>query len=204
MTEILVSMLVVTALVGLYIWRSGAAQVQNLESRLSRVPGFTASHLHVGVDGKSAVGIDDRKRIFCFITCDAGRTVHRLIPYDSIIAAEVYEDGSVVSSASRSSQILGAAAGGLAFGVVGALAGAVTGKRRETPTVSRIDLRVMVNDMATPTHSVSFLAIDVPRSGAVYSAASERARTWQARFETALRVAETRHAPAQQTEQSLK
>lgn len=202
MTEILLAMLVVTVLVGVYIWRSGTAQAQSIQSRLAKVPGFNASHQYVGVDGKSAVGIDDRKQVFCFITCDAGRTVHRLIPYASVISTEVHEDGSVVSSASRSSQILGAAAGGLAFGVVGAIAGAVTGKRTETPTVSRIDLRVMVNDMAKPTHSVNFLSFDVPRSGPIYSAASEQARTWQARFEAALRIAEAKPETAQQTEHS--
>ncbi|WP_152906916.1 MULTISPECIES: hypothetical protein [Stenotrophomonas] len=197
MIETIVVMLVATALVSAYVWKSGSNQVQSLQSRFSKVPGFTASHLHVSADGKSAVGVDEARKIFCFLKCNAGRTVHRLVPYASVISADIYEDGSVISSASRSSQALGAAVGGLAFGVVGAIAGAVTGKRRETPTVNRIDLRVVVDDMATPTHDVSFLCLDVPRSGALYSAVSENARLWQARFDVAMRVAEAKASPEQ-------
>lgn len=188
MIETVVVMLIATALVSGYIWRSGSDQAQSLHSRFSKVPGFTPSHLHVGVDNKTAVGIDEARKIFCFLKYDAGRTVHRLVPYASIISADIYEDGSVISSTSRTSQVLGATVGGLAFGVVGAIAGAVTGKRRETPTVSRIDLRVVVADMATPTHDVSFLCVDVQRSGALYSSASEHARAWQARFDVALKI----------------
>lgn len=186
----IVVMLIAIASVSAYIWRSGSDQAESLQSRFSKVPGFTVSHTHVGVDGKTAVGVDEGRRLFCFLTCNAGRTVHRLVPYASIISVEIYEDGSVISSTSRTSQVLGAAVGGVVFGAVGAIAGAVTGKRRETATVSQIDLRVVVADMAAPIHDVSFLCGDVPRSGALYSAVSQHARTWQARFDVALKLSD--------------
>jgi len=103
------------------------------------------------------------------------------------MSADVEEDGTVVSSASRGSQLAGAAVGGVLLGGIGAVVGAMTGSRKETRKVQRVVLKVAVEDVVNPMLSVTFQSVPDSSDGVIYKVAIQQCKEWQARLEAVMR-----------------
>jgi len=171
---------------------------QAVTKYIETIPDFAAQFVCVASDNTTALAIDDSAKRLCLVVRQGAQLLHRVIPYGELIASEVHEDGHVVSTASRSSQVAGAVVGGVLLGGVGAAVGALSGKRKETGRVSRVELRLMVESMALPTHTVAFQSIETERNGVVHAQASRLARDWQSRMESVIRQAERDPAKVQQ------
>lgn len=173
--------------------------IDSFRQSLDRVEGFSVSYLQQSVDGSGGIAIDTSRAKVCLLRRFNDGYTHRVIDFEKVISASVHEDGETISSAVRSSQIGGAIVGGVLLGGVGAAIGGLSGKRRETSCVSRIELRVVIEDMQLPTHNVIFQATPVPRESPLYRATAERAREWQGRMETVIRQAERKTAEREST-----
>ena len=103
-------------------------------------------------------------------------TIHKVssreIPFDSILGAEIYEDGSVVMSGG-----LGiAAVGGALFGSTGAVVGAITGKKKVSNNCEKLQVLVKVNDLSNPIQYIDIIAIKTSKNSNTYANAMEMAQ----------------------------
>lgn len=79
--------------------------------------------------------------------------------FRDLMKSELVDDGSTVTSTSRSSQLAGALVGGLLFGGVGAVVGGLTGKKNNARTIKDLALHIVVNDRAKPLFVIDVLAL---------------------------------------------
>lgn len=155
-----------------------------LEAVIDSQEGFTATHKHIGADYLTGIAIDDSRRKVCLLRAPASV---RIYSFDDILSCEVFEDGESLTKTVRSSQALGAVVGSLAFGGVGAIVGGLSGSKKTVDKVSRIDLRVVVNDMQAPIHDVSFLNAETKKGGEVHKLVSQQARFWAGLFDVIIK-----------------
>ncbi|OBU50141.1 hypothetical protein [Stenotrophomonas maltophilia] len=177
----------VIAVAGIWMWAAENRSKKTLEAHVLALEEFAAQHLFVGADGLSALAIDDGRKLLCFAVSIGHAVSHRLIPYSAVMSADVEEDGTVVSSASRGSQLAGAAVGGVLLGGVGAVVGAMTGSRKETRTVQRVVLKIGIEDVVSPLLSVTFQSLPGPSDGVIHKVAIQQCKEWQARLEAVMR-----------------
>jgi len=176
-----------------------ANRQKEMGASIAAVPGFTATYQYRGADGANGIAIDEPNEKVCLVSHSiVGSVTNRVVPYRDIISSELFEDGKTITRTVRSSQIGGALVGGLLLGGVGAVIGGLSGKRVETGKVRRIDLRLVINDPARPTHDVCFLAVETNRNGYLHKLTSELARQWQARFDVIIKRAEREDAASGQ------
>lgn len=154
-------------------------------------PDFKASQSFFSEDGETAIALDDGRRLVCLASRGRGEQVlARTIPYSDILRCEIHEDGTAITKTSRTSQVGGALIGQAVAGPVGALIGGLSGKRVEANEVNRVELRLVVNDVSSPTFSVTFLDRKVKRKSIVYRLAANQARHWYALIEVIIRQAD--------------
>lgn len=149
-----------------------------LGAALETVDDFNATQKYLGNDGKTGIAIDTERNKACLITSIGSNAYPIVISYRDIISSEIFEDGSTVTSTSRSSQIGGALIGGIALGGVGALIGGLSGKTKSTQKPKRIDLRITVDRTEYPVHDVNFMDIETSRDGVIYTSSMSIARHW--------------------------
>lgn len=83
---------------------------------------------------------------------------------DNINGYEVIENGSAVTSGGLGR----AAVGALAFGGVGAIVGAVTGKKQSTSFVDSMEIKITMNDIENPVAYINLINTKVKRSSLIY------------------------------------
>lgn len=188
-----------------------------LKTTVRSVSDFTPDHEFVGVDGNSSIAVDSTRGRVCLVDQGSGAAGSlgaslialsgpghstagmshgktRVVTYRDLLAVEICEDGEAVTKTVRSSQIGGALVGGIALGGVGLLLGGLTGKRITKQNVKRIDLRLIVNDVSAPTHSVNFLNNETKQGSFLYKQAIEKARHWHALVEVLIKRADSEDA----------
>lgn len=98
--------------------------------------------------------LNDRSRLIEGFDSDCrGGEQARRAPRDLI------DDGSSVTSNSRTSQLAGAIVGGVLFGGVGAIVGGLTGKKNNARMIKELALHIVVNDRAKPLFVIDVLAL---------------------------------------------
>jgi hypothetical protein len=170
-----VLLLIVVALV----WKGTLNTVKELETAdqaLTRIPSFSLTQRLIGADARNGVAIDEKANAICLFSVGS-RLTYRLVPGDRVLSAEIFEDGVSVTKTSRTSQIGGAIIGGLAFGGLGAVVGSLSGKTVTSARVSRIELRLTVDD-PQPLHDIVLMNVDAEKDGSHYRAAMQDARQW--------------------------
>ena len=139
--------IVVAVLIGIAKIMATNKKNKSMENELVAIDNFNPTHKIIGTDGTTGLAIDvDRKEI-CLIKNSLGKTTSDIKSYRDIISAELFEDGNTVTRSSRSSQIGGMAIGGLALGGLGAIIGGLSGKKKTTNKVNRIDLIITINSI---------------------------------------------------------
>lgn len=175
---------------GIAVFVTTSNRRKEIDGVISQIPGFTASAQYVGADGGSGIALDEERSLVCLLSrSDVGIT-HRLVGYRDILSAELFEDGHTVVKTARANQVGGVLVGGLLLGGAGAVIGGLSGKKVETGSVNRIELRLVVNDSAAPTHDVVFLAATSKRDSVLYKSAADDARKWQARVDVLIKAAD--------------
>lgn len=165
-----------------------------LKGLISAQADFRVTHALVGADLRTGIAIDDGGRKVCLAALPDTARVYR---FEDVLSCELFEDGRSISKAVRSSQALGAIIGGLALGGVGVVAGGLSGARKTVDTVTRIDLRLVVNDLQSPMHDVRLLDAEAKRGGFVHRSVSDKARFWAGLFEVIIEGSRGAAAQAQ-------
>lgn len=188
------TMVIIFVVVIVVIGVGSAIQTSNKQNEIgtaiSQIPGFTASYQHLGANGDNGIAIDEERAKVCLFRRESGVLTHRAVDYRDILSSELFEDGHTVVKTVRSSQVGGALIGGILLGGVGAVIGGLSGKKVESGKIKRIDLRLVVNDAANPTHEICFLAVESKRDGFLYKTSSELARQWQGRLDVLIKRAD--------------
>lgn len=118
------------------------------------------------------VAIDRAGRRLCLID----GADKRVVPFSDLIAVELCIDGDTVTKTARGGQLVGMAAGALLAGGVGAIVGGLSGSKKSKRKVTDVTLKLLVNDIARPSHAVHFIPGQVPQF--VADAAIKEAAEW--------------------------
>lgn len=188
--ELIIVCAVAIVILWFYTSREQGKQVSKMERALKTVPGVWFKHKLIGADAQTAIAIDESRQLICLFHRRGEAVQRRLLPFSSIATSEVFEDGHTISSTSRASQLAGVAVGGVLLGGVGAIVGGLSGKSKSVEKVSRIELRLTVDDMSSPLHTVVLLNVESARDAFLYKASSGLAREWQSRMEIAMKRVE--------------
>lgn len=173
---------------------------QEMESKLKSLRDFNSTQKVIGCDGNSGLAVDEKRKKICLITNNGASVSQRVVYYKDIFSVELFEDGTSVTKTVRSSQIGGAAVGGLLFGGVGALVGGLCGKTETSEKIKRIDLRLIVNDTNAPLHDVTFMNVEGKKDGIIYTQAIQVARRWHGIVEVLIKRADSEDRSFQTSE----
>lgn len=154
------------------------AHEDDLGARLRAMPDFSPTQMVMGCDAQSGLAVDEGRHKVCLITRTAAGYAPRVLPASDLLSAELFEDGNSVTRTMRMSQISGAVAGHALYGDVGAIIGGLSGKTKTSGTITRVDLRLVVNDTASPVHDVAFMEKEDEKDGSAHRQAMGQARHW--------------------------
>lgn len=87
----------------------------------------------------------------------------QIYDYSDILAFELLEDGNLISKGGVGRAIVG----GALFGDVGAIVGSNTGHRQEK-ICSKLQIKITVNDMRSPTVYINFIESEIEKDKAIY------------------------------------
>lgn len=138
------------------------------------IDGFAASQLFITATGKAFIAFDEVRNRLAI----GGRTdstlVHRIVDVENILAVNLSDNGHEVASAG--SALASAALGGVLFGGLGAVAGAVMGAGARS--ASELSLRLRVDDLQGPSVGINFLERQIPKAGPDYQRLKGEAEKW--------------------------
>lgn len=156
-------------------------------------PEFNMTKELISYNKQSAIAFDNSSKKLFLIKINNYVPNGRLIDYTDLISSAIFEDGETITSTIRSSQLGGALIGGLALGGVGALIGGLSGKTSSNNKVSKIELRVKINDTVDPNHDVILLGRPLEKKGfgkTMYETYIKEAREWQSIIEVLIKQAD--------------
>lgn len=178
-------------LLALAIWGffDGQASKESIQQEIAGLKNFTLAHVWYASDWGRAMALDSTRRQLALVQREQGQLQTRIIDASRIVSAEILEDGASLVKTARIGQLGGAAVGGLIFGPLGAVVGGLSGGKRQIDKARRIDLDIIVDDLAAPRFSANFLATEVDKSGFVYRSCIGEAREWAARIDALINSA---------------
>ena len=174
---------------------------KQMEEKLKTLSDFSASQQFIGLDGTSAIAVDEERKKICLIKHGAP-VESNIVSYKDILSSEVAVDGATtVTKTSRSSQLGRALVGGLAFGGTGAIIGGLSGRQISSEKIRRIDLRIIVNRTSSPIHNVSFLTGDseTKKGGLLYDLMMEQAIHWHGLMKVLIKLADSEEPAKEKT-----
>jgi hypothetical protein len=181
---LVIFIIAVIVVIAVVIQMNKAGRRTAMRKRLALIPGFRPTRQHYSADARTGIAVDEGSRRICLMACQAAP---RVVAFTDVAGAEIEQDGCSVTTTSRTSQLGGALAGGLLFGGLGAVVGGLSGARGTRQKVRRIDLRVLINDLASPVHVVNFLDIETKSDSLIYRQAFQAASEWHALLNVILR-----------------
>lgn len=116
--------------------------------------------------------------------------------FSEIAAVDVKNEGNVIASTNRGSQMFGAALGGLAFGGIGAIILGLSGATVHRKMVRHLSLSVRVLDQERPIHEITFFKCEDHLNGApahleMVKQSVARLETFAAHIENAIHRSKT-------------
>lgn len=115
---------------------------------LTCLPDFEATQVIMGVDDLVGLAIDEERKKVCLINYDSNE--FRVIFYKEILGVEVFEDKAIIAGDSQ--------------------------KTKHEGTVSRIDVRLTINDTRQPIFDINYLHFATKKDDPAYQQALQRAR----------------------------
>ena len=151
-------------------------EIEASEQALRKFPGFSPTRDFLGADAKTGIAVDENTNTICLFSIEP--LIYRLVTSDQLLSAEIFENGLSIMRTSRTSQVTDALVGSPAFGGIGAVIGGLSGETVTSGPVSRIELRLTVDDARRPLHDVVFMSVEGEKNGGSYNAAMREAREW--------------------------
>ena len=102
-----------------------------------------------------------------------------ILSYRDILGVEILIDGEVVSRTSRSSQVSRAIIGGLLFGGLGFLAGALCGKEVLKDNVKQIYLKLYLNSRINTIFELDLLGIETTPNTPYFKKVMKKTKLWE-------------------------
>ena len=91
--------------------------------------------------------------------------------YDEILDFELLEDNDSIAKGGLGRAVVGS----VLFGSVGAIAGAVTGKKKSNQTCTSLKIKVTLNNMNSPTEYINLITTECKKSGFTYKMCKKQA-----------------------------
>jgi hypothetical protein len=129
--------------------------IQNIQSSSE----FTPTKSYISKNNKSGIEINENDELIRIFYLDQNEEIQsKIYPFSDVVESEIKIDNQSVLKTSRSSQLVGAAVGGVIAGGVGAIIGGLSGDKIKNEYIKNIDLCVRVNDFDTPLFKINFLS----------------------------------------------
>ncbi|PZD97155.1 hypothetical protein DNH61_04510 [Paenibacillus sambharensis] len=138
---------------------------------------FTITKSCLSEDHLTGIAIDEERKQVCLVRDGDSNNV-KIYSYRDLLESKIVEDGVMVTTTCRESQIGGALIGSLIAGETGAIIGGLSGTTTTSKKVTRIDLHITVNDMEEPTFYLKF------------SSSMEKAQHWHGIISVLIRRAD--------------
>lgn len=124
----------------------------------------------------------------------------RLMGFKNVLETRIVENGVTVTKTSRTSQIGGAALGGLLAGNVGAMIGGLSGKKTSENEVNKLELIIIVNTFSDPVIKIPFFDVrsSVKKTDKTYRTALNDIQKWNAILGTLIQTADNDDIKTQQ------
>lgn len=145
---------------------------------LSKIVEFNATQKYLDLASEAGIAVDEASNKFCFFEKKNDRLQPYVYSYNQLVECELVEDGGTVTKTSRASQLGGALVGGLIAGGVGTIVGGLSGKRKSSQKVRRVDLKIIVNDTRKPVHIVNFFDYETDKGSIQYQNVMAKANHW--------------------------
>jgi hypothetical protein len=171
-----IGIIVIILLVGLVVGSVQQSDENNARiDRLSALPGFKDALLFAKADARCAMAVSTSLPALALAQGDQ----LRVFKPSQVLAVEIEEYGSSVTK-SQGSRLGRAAVGGLVLGPAGAIVGALSVSTRTSAQVSKLRLRLTLDDLESPRFEMPFFASPQPvsRSSIGFAAAEREANTW--------------------------
>lgn len=175
-----------------------------MEEKLRSLPDFSPTQRIMGNNGDTGIAIDEERKKVVLIKNGSAGVDLKPITYRDVLSSEIFVDGETITKTARGSQLGGALIGGLALGGVGAIIGGLSGKKRSSEKVKRVDLRITVNDTKSPLHDINFMDIEGKKDGIVYKSAMDQARHWHGLIAVLIKMADNEDSRKEGFESSSK
>lgn len=183
---ILVFIVIGVIVVGALVAVQGSSVQQAKAAALSSIDGFTPAIRHDGEFGGLGVAIDPATNRFAIAGIGVPPRVFR---FDQLVGVDVERDGMTVTTTKGSVGLVGAAAGVALLGPMGLLLGGSTKSvGKSVPKVTKLALKIYVNDLVKPCYEVAFFSRAAgadPNSG-VLALSAQNLDEWYGRFRTIL------------------
>ena len=166
--------------------------IRRMEKEMASLNNFTASQTITSYDGSAGLAIDETRKQICLSNKAQGNIACRVCSHKDLISCELFENGASITKTERSGQVGGAVIGGLAFGAAGAVIGGLSANQTTSAMVSRVELRLIINDPQNPIHDIILLKLlkAVPKSDPSYENAYLTARQFHAWLQILIRQAD--------------
>ena len=155
---ILIAFIILCACLGMYQINFKAGLTKKMEDEKAKIYFSSSSkifcdHNQEGEQVQLIFDPDQHKMFYVKVTKELSQIVNK--PFEDIIACEVIIDGEIVTKTSRGSQLMGAAVGGVLFGGVGAVVGALTGQKKNSEDIKQIIVKIVLNDLKIPNIKIN-------------------------------------------------
>lgn len=165
-----------------------------LQENISKISDFSATHLHITPGAHQAIALDVIRQSLGIFKIQKNIFYKRLYHFTDIIEVSILEDDAVESTTatSRSSQVVGAAVGGLLLGGTGVILGGLSGKKKAISQefVTSLSLRIVIDDLCSPVCKVSFFAGRISKKTAEYQTIKNNLSQWNGLLTVLLRRCE--------------
>lgn len=148
----IVILMVITAVIAWAVWAG-------LKAESNRLAKIEARRLEImqqyGSDEAFASDTDGSLIAFSFdrgVIVLGDLTFAKEYMFSEVSSVEMLRNGASITSTNRGSQLIGAAVGGIAFGGLGMLAGALSGSSKTVERVRDITMKITVDDNVRPIH----------------------------------------------------
>lgn len=179
---------IICAIIGvsLVLMRRAIAGQMKKSSSMAAIGGFNPVVKYDGIIGGHGIAIDPETNRFALSR--VGGEPH-VFDFSQVVAVDVERDGATITTTKGSNGLAGAAVGVALLGPAGLLLGSGTRSRGLTkPTVTKLSMKIYVNDLIKPYHEVVFYKN--PRGGSangiIVTKAAQQLDEWYGRFRTIL------------------
>jgi hypothetical protein len=161
-----------------FVWLGHSATKRNkksINSLKQELQNFGATKVIMGTYDTEGIAINETDDLIMLFGTTKGTYIQKTFPYNSIMSAEIFENGTSISKSVRSSLIGRAIIGGALAGGAGAVVGGLSGKRKTTEEISDIYLHIIVNDINLTSFNIYLLESPCTKGDVIYNRSMNKA-----------------------------